>query len=73
MILTVLINHDSTTLCGLIRDGLCTTWKFGFDSDPQLHELQLLVIKIFHFVFSFFTIIISHLNKPPLPAQMGLK
>ena len=45
------INHDSKTSCGLIRDGLFTSWKFGFDSDPRLLDLKLLVLKLFHFVF----------------------
>ena len=39
------------TLCGLIRDGLFTHWKFGFDSDPRLHDLKLLVLELFYFVF----------------------
>ena len=26
-------------------------WKFGFDSDPQLHDLKLLALELFHFVF----------------------
>ena len=45
------INHDRKTSRGLIRDGLFTNWKFGFVSDPQLHDLQLLVVELFHFVF----------------------
>ena len=32
--------NDCKTLCGLIQDGLFTNWKFGFDSDPRLHDLQ---------------------------------
>ena len=35
------INHDRKTSCGVIQDGLFTNWKFGFDSDPQLYDLQL--------------------------------
>ena len=45
------INHDCKTSCGLIRDGFFTNWKFGFDSDPRLHYLKLLVLELFHFVF----------------------
>ena len=37
----VLINYDRKTSCGLIWDGLFTIWKFGFDSDPRLHDLKL--------------------------------
>ena len=43
---TVLINHNRKTLCGLIRDGLFTSWKFGFVFDPWLHDLQGLVLKL---------------------------
>ena len=35
----------------LFRDGTFTNWKFGFDSDPRLHDLQLLVLGLFHFAF----------------------
>ena len=35
----------------MIWDGLLTNWKFGFDSDRRLHDLQLLVLELFHFVF----------------------
>ena len=34
------LDSPSLTSCGLIRDGLFTNWKFGFDSDPLLHDLQ---------------------------------
>ena len=36
-----------------MRDGLFTNWKFGFDYDPQLHDLlhDLLELEFFHFVF----------------------
>ena len=37
-----------------MRDGLFTNWKFGFDSDPRLHDLKLLVLDLFHLVLSFF-------------------
>ena len=37
------------TSCGLIRDGLFTNWKFGFDSDPRLLDLKLLALELFHF------------------------
>ena len=36
---------------GLIRDGLFTNWKFGFDSDPRLRDLKLLALELFHFLF----------------------
>ena len=35
----------------MIWDGLFTSWKFGFDSDPWLYDLTLLVLELFHFVF----------------------
>ena len=50
-----LINHNCKTSCGQIRDGLFTNWKMGFDSDPQLHDLKLLVLELFLSVFYFFT------------------
>ena len=28
------------TLCELFRDGIFTSWKFGFDSDPRLYDPQ---------------------------------
>ena len=33
-----------------------TNWKAGFDSDPRLHDLKLLILvrELFHFVFKFF-------------------
>ena len=34
------------TSCGLIRDGLFTNWKFGFDSDPRLLDLKLLALEL---------------------------
>ena len=35
-----------------MRDDLFTNWKFGFDSDPRLHDPKLpLVLELFHFVF----------------------
>ena len=43
------MNHDCKTSCGLIQDGLFTNWKNGFDSDPQLHDLKLLVLELFNF------------------------
>ena len=48
---TVLINHDYKTSCGMIQDGLFTNWQFGSLIDPWLHDLQLLVLVVFHFVF----------------------
>ena len=45
--------NDRLYSCGLIRDGLLTDWKFGFDSDPRLHDLKLLVLELFHFVLLF--------------------
>ena len=45
------MNHDCKTSCGLIQDGLLTNWKIGFDSDPRLNDLKLLVLELFHFVF----------------------
>ena len=33
-----------------MRDDLFTNWKFGFDSDPRLHDPKL-VLELFHFVF----------------------
>ena len=49
----VLINHYWTckTSCGLIRQGLFTNWKFGFDSDPRMHDLKLLVLMLLNFEF----------------------
>ena len=52
-LLTVLINRDCKTSCGLIRNGLFTNWKIGFDSDPWLHDLKRLVLGLFHFAFQF--------------------
>ena len=49
-----LIVCDRKTSCGLIQDGLFTNWKFEFDSDSRLHDLKLLVLELFHFVFQFF-------------------
>ena len=40
---------ENTMKNGLIQDGLFTNWKIRFDSDPQLHDLKLLVLKLFHF------------------------
>ena len=50
----LLINHNCKSSCRLIQDSLFTNWKFGFDSDPRLHDLKRLVHKLFHFVFYFF-------------------
>ena len=47
------INNCKTSFA-LIRDGLLTCWKFGFVFDPQLHELQLLVVELFHLAFQVF-------------------
>ena len=47
----MLINYDCKTSYGLIQDGLFTNWKVGFDSDPRLRDLKLLVRELFHFVF----------------------
>ena len=46
-----LSNHDCKTSCGLIRDGLFTNWRIGFDSDPRPHGLNLHVLELFYFVF----------------------
>ena len=46
-----IINHDCKTSCGLFQDGLFTIWKFAFVFDPRLHDLQLLALEFFHFVF----------------------
>ena len=51
---TVSINHDCKTARGLIRDELFTNWKFGFVFDSRLHDLQLLVLELFHFALQFF-------------------
>ena len=51
--LTVLINFDCKTLCGLSRDGIFPNWMFGFVLDPRLHDLQLLALELFHFLFQF--------------------
>ena len=45
------MNHNCKTSYGLIRDGLFTNRKFEFDSDPRLHDLQLLVLELYHYVF----------------------
>ena len=45
------MNHDCNPSCGLILDGLFTNWKFGFDSDPGLHDLQLPELDLYQFVF----------------------
>ena len=50
----LLINRHRKTLCGLIRNGLSTSWKFTLDSDPRLHDLKLLVLELFPFVLQFF-------------------
>ena len=49
-----IINHDYKTSRGLIRDGLFTNWKIGFDAYPRLYDLKLLVLELFDFVFLFF-------------------
>ena len=49
-----LIVCDRKTSCGLTQNGLFTNWKFGFDSDPRLLDLTLLVLELFHFAFQFF-------------------
>ena len=62
------INQSRKTSCRLIHDGLFTSWKFGFVFDPRLHNLQLLVLEVFHLVFWFF--IANCLDKitfPPPP------
>ena len=72
------MNHDGNPSCGLIRDGLFANWKFGFDSDPRLHDLQLLVLELFHFVsyncrslWRTETIVVAKLNIPPPPSQIS--
>ena len=75
------------TLCGLIWDDLFTNWKFRFDSDPQLYDLQPSCTLSFSALYSISlrrnnTIVFSKLNKPPSqisplsllsnpPTQMG--
>ena len=77
-----IINYDYKTLCGLIRDGLFTNWKFGFDSDPRLHDLNLLVILVLDLhLFNFYTsslwrtdtVVVSKLNKLPVSIKAPLK
>ena len=61
-----LLNFHFRHFHGLMRDGLFTSWKFGFDSDPWLHELKLLELKIF----------ISKSNKPSAsikPPSIGVE
>ena len=53
-VLIVLINLGCKTSCGLIQDGLFMWRKFGFVFFPRLHDLQLLVLELFHFAFLFF-------------------
>ena len=57
------------SILGLIRDGLFTNWKFVFVFHPGLHDIQLLVPLLFHFVFYFLwrtdTIAFAKSNKPP--------
>ena len=43
--------HNFSNGPSLIRDGLFTNRKFGFDSDLRLHDLKRLVLELFHFVF----------------------
>ena len=45
------MNHDCKTLRGLIWNVLFTNWKFVFVYHPGLHDIQLLVLELFHFVF----------------------
>ena len=45
------IANECKTFCGLVQDGLLTSWKFVFVFDPPLYELQLLVLELFHFAF----------------------
>ena len=46
----VLIYHDCNASWGLIiRYGLFTSWKFGFDFDLWLHDLHLHVPELFQF------------------------
>ena len=56
-------------MCGLIQDGSFSNWKIGFDSDPLLHDLKLLVLELFHLyscsLWRAHTIVVSKLNKPP--------
>ena len=53
-VLIVLINLGCKTSCGLIQDGLFMWRKFGFVFFPRLHDLQPLVLELFHFAFLFF-------------------
>ena len=57
------------SILGLIRDGLFTNWKFVFVFHPGLHDIQLLVPLLFHFVFYFFY---GELIPSPLPNQTSL-
>ena len=50
--------------------------KFGFVFFPRLHDLQLLVLELFHFAFLFFMknwyhrlIVIAYLNKRPVSIE----
>ena len=58
-------------MCELICDGLFINWKFGFDSDHQLHDLKLLYLSFSTLYSSSLwrtdTIIVSKLNRPPSP------
>ena len=59
-------------------DGLFTNWRFGFDFDPRLHDLKLLVLDLFYNLYSSSlwrtdTIVVSKLNKPPPPASNKLE
>ena len=49
----LLINHDCKSSCRLIQDSLFTNWKFGFDSDPRLHDLKR-IVHMFHYVESIY-------------------
>ena len=62
------------TSCALIRDGLFTSWKFGFAFDPRLYILQLPVIELFLLRSSSSwrtdTIFFAKLNKPSLKFRL---
>ena len=46
-----------------MRDGLFTNWKFGFDSDPRLHDLPPSCT----WAFPLLILGVSKLNKPLPP------
>ena len=51
--LTVFIDHDYNTLCGVIQYGLFKCWKFRFVFYLQLHHIPPHVYEHFYFTFQF--------------------